>query len=92
MISITEKTADSICKEFRGMLKAIDERVAEEKKDYKEVADSYEKLNRNNPLFSMAEKMFNDVNDNHKKMLELLDEEKKKYTKFIEILMIGETA
>ena len=47
MISITEKTADKICQEFREMIQAIDEKLEEESKQFHEVQENFEKLDKN---------------------------------------------
>lgn len=92
MISITEKTADEICNEFRSLIERVDDSLVDEDELFNKLKTSFEKLNKDSPLFSMAEKLFQGAVDRHNKSIRDLNEKKLKFMKYIEALMIGETA
>lgn len=92
MINITEKTADEICNEFRSLIERVDDSLVDEDELFNKLKTSFEKLNKDGPLFLISEKLFQEAVDRHNKVIRDLNEEKMKFMKYIEALMIGETA
>lgn len=92
MISITEKTADKICQEFREMIQAIDEKLKEELKQFQEVQESFEKLDKDGLKYKIAKSLYDNITNEREEHRLKLSEEKKKYIGFIEVLMVGESA
>lgn len=92
MISITEKTADKICNEFRDLIKTIDKTLEEEAKRFQRLTDSFNKLNKESETYNLAAVMYNATSKEHINTRKQLEDEKNKYLGFIEVLMIGESA
>lgn len=92
MITLTEKTADKICQEFREMVQAIDEKLEEESKQFHEVQENFEKLNKDGLEYKIAKVLYDNIANEREEHRSKLSEEKKKFISFIEVLMIGESA
>ena len=92
MISITEKTADKICQEFREMIQAIDEKLKEESKQFQEVQESFEKLDKDGLKYKIAKSLYDNTANEREEHRSKLSKEKKKFIGFIEVLMVGESA
>ncbi|MCQ2081620.1 MAG: hypothetical protein MJZ11_08170 [Lachnospiraceae bacterium] len=92
MISITEKTADKMCKEFRELIVAADHTLEEEAENFQEVTEAFNKLNKEGPLFSMAQTMYDGATKRHLEARQKIENDKQMYLGFIEALMVGETA
>ena len=92
MITLTEKTADKICQEFRDMIQAIDERLEEEEKLFIDVSKELKGLKKGSYKYAIAELLYNDLTKERAKHRTELSEEKKKFIGFIEVLMVGESA
>lgn len=91
MISITEKTADEICNEFRSMIERVDDTLVDEDEQFNKLKTAFEKLNKDGHLFLISEKLFQDAVDTHNRVVRELNEEKMKFIKYIGALMAGET-
>lgn len=90
MISITEKTADSICKEFRGLIESINEERNNEQKQFERLKELHDK--RSSECGELEPLLWEMAERKHKLNLSYFDEAKTKYTRFIEVLMLGESA
>lgn len=91
MISITEKTADKLCNEFRELVQTIDKTLEDEAERFQKVTDSFNKLNKESATYKLAEAMYNTTYGDHMDARKHLEDEKNKYLGFIEVLMLGET-
>lgn len=90
MITLTEKTADKICQEFREMIQVIDEKLEEESKQFQELQENFEKLEKDGLKYKIAKTLYDNVANEREEHRSKLNEEKKKFIGFIEVLMVGE--
>lgn len=90
MITLTEKTADKICQKFREMIQVIDEKLEEESKQFQELQENFEKLEKDGLKYKIAKTLYDNVANEREEHRSKLNEEKKKFIGFIEVLMVGE--